>query len=120
MPLIRCARNLNDEMASYYVSKFKLPEKSTVMVIGISYRERVKEIAYSRTFEVVKLLLEMGHNVVVFDPLYSKEETEDMGLNYSNEFEEVDGIIIMNKYPELLNELKNFSGELIDVKGTFR
>jgi UDP-N-acetyl-D-mannosaminuronate dehydrogenase len=49
-------------------------------VLGIAYRPDVKEVRYSPSLELVKILRVRGGKVTVFDPFYSVAELEDMKL----------------------------------------
>jgi len=88
--LTKTGRLLNDKMVDYWAEKIveevKKMEKPMneikVCVKGISYRQGVKETAYTRSIPLVKKLEELGLEVYVWDELYSKEEIEKMGLKY--------------------------------------
>jgi UDP-N-acetyl-D-mannosaminuronic acid dehydrogenase len=117
VPLIKAARELNDGMAEYYAKKVAAIGGKKVGVIGLSYREGVKEKAYSRSIELIKLLKEMGCDVYGLDPLYSKEEIEkEFGVKYLSNIEEMDAIILMNKEPRYKRQLAKIKERVIDVK----
>jgi UDP-N-acetyl-D-mannosaminuronate dehydrogenase len=50
------------------------------VVLGASYRGRVKEAAFSGVFPVVAALSAAGAEVSVHDPMYSADELEKLGL----------------------------------------
>src|SRR3989338_7326172 len=81
VPLIKPARELNDDMIEYYFEKIKniVGKKSNakIGIIGLSYREGVKEKAYSRSIAIISLLKKNVYEVYGLDPLYSKEEIEN-------------------------------------------
>ncbi len=122
VPLIKNARLLNDDMISYYAQKVEKVAKKgqKVLVVGISFREGVKETAYTRGFPFIKLLQKKGFHVLVYDPLYSKKEVEAFGYEYSDEFRSSKAVILMNKYPELKKTLSKLGVKVIDVKNSVR
>lgn len=118
-PLIKAARNLNDSMISYYAKKAEeiAGKNKKVGIIGLSYREGVKEKAYSRSIDLIKLLKKKGYEVYGLDPLYSKEETEkEFNVKYLEDFSKMGAIILMNKNPQYKNKLKRIKNKVVDIK----
>lgn len=117
VPLIKTARNLNDNMVNYYIKKIEKIGGKKVGIIGLSYREGVKEKAYSISTALIKLLKNKGYEVYGLDPLYSKEEIEkSFNVNYLDDLNKMDAIILMNKEPQYKNKLKPIKHKVIDVK----
>ncbi len=50
-----------------------------VLVLGLTYREGVKELAYSRALPLISGLRERGARALAFDPLLTASETERTG-----------------------------------------
>ncbi len=50
-----------------------------VLVLGVTYREGVKELAYSRAVSLIGDLLAAGADVAAFDPLLTPAEIEALG-----------------------------------------
>src|SRR3989344_1445283 len=97
VPLVSAARKLNDEMADYYVKKVEQIGGKRVGIIGLSYREGVKEKASSK-LNLIRLLKKKGYEVYALDPLFSREEIEkDFDANYLEDFGRMDVIILANK-----------------------
>jgi UDP-N-acetyl-D-mannosaminuronic acid dehydrogenase len=121
VPLIKEAREVNDKMIEYYADqlKAKIGGSGRVLVLGLTYRARVKELAYTRSIPLIKLLEKRGYEVFAADPMYTEEEIQGLNFKYTDEFEEMDGIILMNYYPELKEELLQYKHKLVDVKGVF-
>src|SRR3989338_3728465 len=71
VPLIKTARTINDGMINYYAEKVGKIGGKKVGVLGLSYREGVKEKAYSRSIDFISLLKKKGYDVYGYDPLYS-------------------------------------------------
>jgi len=115
VPLIKKARELNDSMIEYYADK--LPEKGKIAVIGLTYRDDVKGLAYTRSLPMIKLLKSRGYDVYANDPLMSKQEIEKLGLKHTDDFESMDGIILMNKCLEYKERLEKIKQKVVDIKG---
>jgi nucleotide sugar dehydrogenase len=50
-----------------------------VLVLGLTYREGVKELAYSRAVPLIERLRDAGADVSAYDPLLDEAETEALG-----------------------------------------
>ncbi|MFP3909976.1 MAG: nucleotide sugar dehydrogenase [Archaeoglobaceae archaeon] len=95
--LLRNARELNDEMADYWVDKIILecvkidkPLKDIrICVKGITFREGVKELYHSRNLEMVRRLMAKGLNVSVYDEMFTSGEIEQMGLKWCSGEEDI-------------------------------
>ena len=117
VPLINTARTINDEMINYYAKKVGRIGGKKVGVLGLSYREGVKEKAYSRSLDFISLLKKKGYDVYALDPLYSKEETErEFNAKFLEDISKMDVIVLMNResgYKEILSKIKS---KVVDVK----
>jgi UDP-N-acetyl-D-mannosaminuronic acid dehydrogenase len=122
VPLIKKARLLNDEMIKYYADKVdKITKgKGKVGVIGITYREGVKELAYTRSIPFMNELKNRTYEVYAFDILMNKKEIEELNINYleQKKFDEMDAIVLLNREKSMVENLKQFKEKLIDVKNT--
>lgn len=125
VPLIKLARQINDGMIEYYAEKVdEIADKihgKKVGIIGLSYREGVKEKAYSRSIDFIKLLKKKGYDVFGFDPLYSKEEIEkEFNAKYFDDFEKMDVIVLMNRELQYKGKLMKIRDKVVDVKNTLK
>jgi len=120
-PLIRTAREVNDNMVDYYISQLGKAKK--IGVIGLSFRADIKELTYSRSIELIKRLLDKGYNVYAKDPMFSPVEIASLvpGLKHlkHKDFNNMDVIIIMNKVTLYNKQLKDFKHKIIDVKNIY-
>jgi len=117
VPTIRAARESNDGMVLYYVDKIVKMNPKKVGVIGLAYREGVKEKAYSRSIAVINVLQKKGYEVFGLDPLYSKEETkEEFGVHKIENVEDMDAVILMNNEVQYKKELLKMKEKVVDVK----
>lgn len=101
--IVRTAREANMTMPEYAVS---LAERGgdlagkTVVVLGASYRGRVKETAFSGVFPTVKALEARGANVLVHDPMFTDEELAKYGFTPYHLGDPADVAIIQADHPE--------------------
>lgn len=81
--IVRTARSFNAGMPGYVVARVEelvgSLEGMTVVVLGASYRGKVKETAFSGVFATVNELTKRGAIVKVHDPMYSDEELGAFG-----------------------------------------
>ena len=90
--ILRTSHMINDGMIEFWAQhivaecmKIQKPLNTVkICVKGITYREGVKSLYYSRNLALVKLLKKKGLDVYVFDPLFSRREIEAMGLKASS------------------------------------
>ncbi len=84
LTLVRAARNIND---SQVIRAIEVVEEnlaggldgSAVLVLGLTYREHVHEVAYSRALPLIESLRARGADVWAYDPLMDEEEILGFG-----------------------------------------
>ena len=105
--VVRAAREANMTMPGYVVGVVEGVVGDLVgrrvVVLGASYRGRVKETAFSGVFPTVEILASRGAVVVVHDPMYSDEELEGFGFTPYRLGESVDAAILQADHPEYLD-----------------
>jgi nucleotide sugar dehydrogenase len=78
LSLVRDGRETNDRMASIGVELLEDAlgglSGQKVLVLGASYREDVKELAFSTAFSIVVTLRRAGADVLIHDPLFEPRE----------------------------------------------
>ncbi|HLG25016.1 MAG TPA: nucleotide sugar dehydrogenase [Candidatus Nanoarchaeia archaeon] len=120
-PLMKTARELNDSMIEFYADKLKKLKAKKVGIIGLSYREGVKEKAYSRSVDFINLLKKKGYEVYGLDPLYSKEETEkEFNVKFLEKIEGMDAVVLMNKEKKYDDILRKMKEKVIDIKNQLK
>lgn len=76
--LVPHSREINDKMAKYAVDQveeyFSTLENKNILILGLSFRENVKETTKSSTLLLANELKKRGSTVYVDDPLYTAEE----------------------------------------------
>lgn len=112
--VILAGRRINDNMAPYMVKKviqkmllngIDVP-KSTVGVLGITFKENCPDVRNSKIVDVVSELKSWGVNVVVVDPWADPIEIErvyDISLGKISSGEQVDSLIVAVGHDEFRN-----------------
>ena len=106
-------------------------KKSTIGVFGATYKENCPDIRNSKVFELVDCLESWGCNVLLFDPVASKEEiyeNHQIRLTSMSEAKNLDTIIVAVGHKEFfeigLIEYLSFCSKskqpvFADLKGLF-
>jgi len=83
MELVALSRRVNDGQVDVAIRALREElgslENVPVLVLGLTYREGVKELAYSRALALIDGLASEGARVLAWDPLLSAEEVERCG-----------------------------------------
>jgi nucleotide sugar dehydrogenase len=83
LSLVRDGRQTNDRMAKVGIDELERTlgglNGRRVLVLGASYREDVKELAFSTAFPIVDLLHRAGASVMIHDPLFTHDELRAFG-----------------------------------------
>jgi len=81
--LPRAARLVNDAMAEYAVKRIEAVTGSlarqAVLILGVTYRSNVREVAFTSAKLLQNALLERGATVYVDDPLFNAYELQALG-----------------------------------------
>lgn len=89
LPLIEEARRINEAaprravrlIASALRESGRTLARSKIALLGLSYREDVKELRLSPALEVAALLIKKGAKVTVYDPYFQPGEIQGLGLD---------------------------------------
>jgi nucleotide sugar dehydrogenase len=83
LPLVALARSINDGQVEVAIEAIRRElgglSGEPVLVLGLTYRAGVKELAYSQGPELVRRLAALGAEVHAFDPLLSEAEVDSLG-----------------------------------------
>ncbi len=83
LSLVAASRQVNDGGVDLAVGAVEEATGSLagvpVLVLGLTYRDGVKELAYSRAVPLIAALAARGAHVLAFDPLLDEEETRALG-----------------------------------------
>ena len=129
--IILAGRRLNDSMGfrvagdvvKLMIKKGHRIEGSSVLVMGITFKENCPDIRNSRVIDVIEELQSFGCRVDVFDPWAEKEEVkEEYGIDLKSEIDrkDYDAVVVAVAHNEFktmdINSLRNGSGVLYDIK----
>jgi UDP-N-acetyl-D-galactosamine dehydrogenase len=129
--VILAGRDTNDGMGPWIADALHERRKKagTALVLGLTFKENVPDLRNSRSFDLVKRLQWLGHEVEVADPLASHEEiAREHGLQPtdpdSRQYDLVVGAVAHREYRQLpadrLQALVAPGGTLADLKGMWR
>jgi len=119
MPLSKTARQVNDGMAEYFAGmvESKVMEGGKVAVVGLTYREGVKENAYTRSKPLINLL-KKKFSVFGIDSLLSAAEMEkEFGVPAfeGKDFSQFDCVVLLHKDASFAGALKQ-AKSFVDTK----
>ncbi|MDD5473251.1 MAG: nucleotide sugar dehydrogenase, partial [Candidatus Methanoperedens sp.] len=136
--VILAGRKINDNMGKYVAEQTvkqlikagKTVNKCRVLVLGITFKENVKDIRNSRVIDIINELKDCNVNTIVYDPYAIKEEVlKEYGIELSDKFEDLrpfDSIVVAVKHRDFVNldikYLKSLCSNpcvLTDVKGIY-
>jgi UDP-N-acetyl-D-galactosamine dehydrogenase len=129
--VILSGRHTNDHMGAWIADALhdRRRKAGTALVLGLTFKENVPDLRNSRSFDLVRRLAWLGHDVEVADPLASPEEIErEHGLKVTKpdgrRYDLVVGAVSHDEYRDLPDErLAGFvapGGTLADLKGMWR
>ena len=130
--LILAGRKTNDQMPKYIVSKilstFTNRKKLKINIMGLTFKENCADIRNSKVLDIIKLLIDKGHNINLYDP-YLKNiviNNRRFAVKSVKNFKKVDVIIIAVKHRQYLKLSNNFfinnlksNGLIFDIKTAF-
>jgi nucleotide sugar dehydrogenase len=109
--VVRAGRENNSDMPDYVARKvhdaIKGFQTKKILILGASYRDRVKELAFSGVFPLYLKLVELGYSVEVYDPLFADSELTLAGLQpLVSQKSEFGAIVIQNSAKEFLDFIR--------------
>lgn len=134
--VILAGRSINDEMYKFAVEMFleglnnceKVPKKSKVLVMGITFKENTTDTRNSKVFDIISALKQKGIHVIVWDPMLGKDFVESLGFDSVESIEEakgIDGAILAVAHDEFkrvtLNDFKSLMDRplLVDITAIY-
>lgn len=129
--VILAGRGTNDGMGAWIADALhdRRGKAGSALVLGLTFKENVPDLRNSRSFDLIRRLQWLGHDVQVADPLVSGEEVErEHGLHLSGldggPYDLVVGAVAHREYRELADDrlmgLLAAGGTLADLKGIWR
>jgi len=129
--VILAGRGTNDGMGAWIADRLheRRGRAGSALVLGVTFKENVPDLRNSRSFDLVRRLKWLGHEVDLADPLASPNEIErEYGLAVTEpdgrQYDLVIGAVAHRDYRELpddrLQSLVAPGGTLADLKGMWR
>ena len=129
--VILAGRQTNDGMGAWIADRLheRRRKAGTALILGLTFKENVPDLRNSRSFDLVRRLQWLGHDVEVADPIASAGEIErEHGLKVSEPdgkaYDLVVGAVAHRNYRELpddrLAAMVAAGGTLADLKGMWR
>ncbi len=129
--VILSGRQTNDGMGAWVADTLheRRSKVGSALILGLTFKESVPDLRNSRTFDLVRRLQQLGHEVAVADPIAAPEEIErEHGLKVSEidgrRYDLVIGAVAHREYRDLSdNQLVGLvapGGTLADLKGMWR
>lgn len=138
--LIRISREINDSMPKHVAQQTikmlaqakKNLSESTVLILGLTFKENVPDFRNSKIADTIKELKEYGVNIKGFDPhspYLTKHDTEELNMTTEEIITELnwqtyDGVIFAQNHQEFvdinIHDLLTKNGVVFDIKGKYR
>jgi UDP-N-acetyl-D-galactosamine dehydrogenase len=129
--VILAGRETNDGMGSWIADALHERRKKagSALVLGLTFKENVPDLRNSRSFDLVRRLQWLGHDVDVADPLASPREIElEHGLSPTDpdgrQYDLVIGAVAHSHYRDLpaerIEAMVAAGGTVADLKGMWR
>ena len=129
--VILAGRETNDGMGPWIANALheRRRKAGSALILGLTFKENVPDLRNSRSFDLVRRLQELGHDVAVTDPIACPVEIErEHGLKVTRpdgrNYDLVVGAVPHQDYRELpdaeLTSLVARGGTLADLKGMWR
>ena len=106
--VIKAARKKNEYMPEYMVEMAvdglkeagKPISGARVLVLGLTYRGGVKETRYTPAVPVIRMLKRLGAEVTLYDPLFTPGEVEHLGVEFGEDFQDMDCVVVVTDHRE--------------------
>jgi nucleotide sugar dehydrogenase len=105
--IVRSARDANQSMPEFFVNMILDVDTETkgkkVLVLGVTYRPHVKEVAFSGAFSVKSRLESLGMSAYFDDPLLSNSDLIELGFEPANNRTDYDFAVIHTAHAQYEN-----------------
>jgi nucleotide sugar dehydrogenase len=99
--IVLSAREVNSKMPLFFVGEIEKAfgnlEGVKVLILGISYRENVKESAYSGSLVLLGILKSKNALIYAMDSKYDFDEIQNLGFNPHFDKSEIDVVVVQTK-----------------------
>jgi len=106
--IIEAARKQNEYMPHHMINLIteglrdvgKSPKDSSILLLGLAFRNGVKEYMNSPAIPIIQRLKELHANIFLNDPLFSRGEIEILGVKYGEGYDDMDCLVIITNHEE--------------------
>jgi nucleotide sugar dehydrogenase len=118
--IVRQARLVNEAMPNHLVNSmskyFSSLKDLKVLILGLSYRQGVKETYASGAFSLRDEIKAREGLVFAYDPIFSMEEIEKLGFKpWDNSAIEIDCVVIQNHDLAYLDLFENYFSNAVPI-----
>jgi UDP-N-acetyl-D-galactosamine dehydrogenase len=140
--VILAGRQINDDMASHVAQMVvkglnkigKVLSKSRILILGLTFKENVKDSRNSKTKDLIHELKDYGVEVIACDPYLSQHDVDEEHFDVTNvplkKAGKVDGIILtvphkefvahkLNHYAKFYRNGRKGKKLFVDIKGFY-
>jgi len=107
--IVKKARETNSQMPTYFINeilkRFNTLKNLKVLILGISYRANVKEIAFSGAIYLKNILVKSGAKVFAIDPFYTKSEINEIGFEYGGDLSQAYDVVVLHTDHQEFSEI---------------
>ena len=130
--VILSGRSINDRMGAWVAERLheKRGKAGSALVMGLAFKENVPDLRNSRVIDLIERLRELGHDIIVHDPLADMAEARhEYGIDLDGEalerrYDLVVAAVPHSAYAELSDEklggLVAEGGLFADLKNLFK
>ena len=125
LSLVKIGREINESMPNYVIELIisglkeanKKISNSTILLLGISYKPKVKDIQITPAENIIKKLKELGAKIKIYDPFFKSTnvfeiETEN---NIEQALSDVDSVVLLTAHKEFNNLTPSFIASKIEM-----
>lgn len=131
--VILSGRRINDHMPIFIAQKIikllvqsdRMKKGARVGILGLSFKENVRDLRNSRVPEIVDELATFGLDVLIYDPVAEKEHAKheyDIDLCDRESLKDLDVLVLAVSHDVFMKEIDGFlnnivdSGSVVDIK----
>jgi UDP-N-acetyl-D-glucosamine dehydrogenase len=107
--IVKKARETNSQMPTYFINeilkRFNTLKNLKVLILGISYRANVKEIAFSGAIYLKNILVKSGAKVFAIDPFFTKSEINEIGFEYGDDLSQAYDVVVLHTDHQEFSEI---------------
>lgn len=134
--IILAGRKVNDNLSKHVIKRVlqhislsgKVASESKILVLGVTFKENVRDIRNSKIIDVIQELMQYNITVDIYDPYVNKTELQDkyalrtcqsLGSGYDGIIAAVKHDVFLEYTTEMLKDMTSDKAILVDIKSMF-